>query len=249
MYFMMKKLAAIIILLVNFSLPNAAFSESAPEMRVHFIDVGQGDSILIQTPLDEVILIDGGPPEAGKAVVDYLDKLSIDAIDLLIATHPDIDHIGGLPKVMESVRVKQILDTGIFHMTKAYASYMSQVRKQNIPIRIAEKNERLEIDPTISVEVLNAHNGMKSNNKSSIVLQVSYGEIDFLLMSDVEKEQEREFLKEYDVQAEIIKVGHHGSETSSSLQFLLAVNPEVAILTYSKENNYGHLVKSHQEPE
>ncbi|MBP2078704.1 ComEC/Rec2 family competence protein [Oceanobacillus polygoni] len=232
----------IVIHLCLFTYPIYSHSETAPDMQVHFIDVGQGDSILIETPLDKTILIDGGPPGSGKKIVSYLKNHGIDELDLLVATHPDMDHIGGLPEVMEAVSVNEILDTGKLHPTRTFANYISEIRKQNIPVQIAEKNDSIEIDPLINIEVWNAYEKFKNNNKSSIVLKVSYKEMDFLLMSDVEKQQEKKIMEDYDVESEIIKVGHHGSKTSSSLEFLQEVNPEVAILTYSKDNNYGHPV-------
>jgi competence protein ComEC len=240
----MKKYLVLIMIINSllFVFPSEIYSEQIPDMQVHFIDVGQGDSILIQTPLNRTILIDAGPPEAGEKIVAYLEKLHIDKIDLLVATHPDIDHIGGILKVMKTIEVEEILDTGKLHPTKTFANYISEIRKQKIPVQIAEKNVPIEIDPMITIDVWNAYERYKNNNKSSIVLKLTYGDVDFLLMSDVEQQQEKEFLKEYDVRAEILKVGHHGSKTSSSLNFLKAVNPEVAILTYSKENNYGHPV-------
>ncbi|WP_249872776.1 ComEC/Rec2 family competence protein [Oceanobacillus saliphilus] len=241
----MKRLIGFIMItnLFIFTYPVQGNNDSLPEMQVHFIDVGQGDSILIQTPQNRSILIDGGPPGAGKKILSYLEDLGIEKLDLLIATHPDIDHIGGLPEVIESIKIERILDTGRLHPTQTFANYINQIRNHNIPVQIAEKNVPIELDAMIDIEVWNAYERYKNNNKSSIVLKLSYGEIDFLFMSDVGKEQEKSFLEEYDVQAEIIKVAHHGSKTSSSLRFLQEVEPEVAILTYSKENDYGHPVE------
>ncbi|MBY7142738.1 MBL fold metallo-hydrolase [Virgibacillus sp. NKC19-3] len=222
--------------------PIQIHSESQQDMQVHFIDVGQGDSMFIQTPSDKTILIDGGPPESGKKVVSYLEDHQIDEIDLIIATHPDIDHIGGLPYVMENIDVGQILDSGKLYSTKTYAKYVNQIRKQGIPIKIAEKNELLKVDPLLTIRVLNSYEKEKDNNQSSIVLKITYDDIDFLLMSDVGIEQEKELMEDNELQSEVIKVGHHGSNTSSSLEFLQEVNPEVALLTYSIENDYGHPV-------
>ncbi|WP_067728730.1 ComEC/Rec2 family competence protein [Oceanobacillus damuensis] len=240
----MKKLIGFIMVtnFLIFTYPVQGNNDPLPEMQVHFIDVGQGDSILIQTPQNRSILIDGGPPGSGKKILSYLEELGIEKLDLLVATHPDIDHIGGLPEVLESIEVVEILDTGRLHPTKTFANYINQIRKKNVPVQFAEKNVPIEIDPMIHIEVWNAYERYKNNNKSSIVLKLTYGEVDFLLMSDVEKEQEKSFLEEYEVQAEIIKVAHHGSKTSSSLRFLQEVDPEVAIITYSKENDYGHPV-------
>lgn len=211
-------------------------------MDVHFIDVGQGDSILVQTPSDKNILIDGGPPEAGKEVVAFLEDHNVKKIDLLIATHPDIDHIGGLTRVLKSFEVERIIDSGKLHSTKTYAKYISQILKQRIPVEIAKQNALIKIDPLFKVRILNTHTGNKDNNESSIALKISFKETDFLLMGDVEKEQEKKLLKKYNLQSEIIKVAHHGSSTSTSTEFLEEVNPELAILTYSEKNDYGHPV-------
>lgn len=218
------------------------FAESQKVMDVHFIDVGQGDSILIITPSDKTILIDGGPPEAGKKVVSYLEERNIEEIDLLIATHPDIDHIGGLPHVMKSFEIKQILDSGKLYSTKTYGKYLNQIWKDDIPVKIARKNDQVKIDSLLDIKILNSYEKNRNNNQSSIVLKISYKEIDFLLMSDVEMEQEKALLKHQDLQSEIIKVAHHGSNTSTSLGFLQEVAPQAAILTYSIKNDYGHPV-------
>lgn len=212
------------------------------EMKVHFIDVGQGDSILIQSPSNKNILIDGGPPEAGKRVVDYLTKLNINKLDLLIATHPDIDHIGGLPSVMKSIKVDQVMDSGKFYTTKTYAKYINEIHKQKIPMIIAQQDDHINLDPLLHIQVLNTYERRRNNNQSSIVLKVSFNDISFLLMGDVERAQEKEMLTKYHMKANVIKIAHHGSRTSSTLPFLQAVNPEVAILTYHKRNDYGHPV-------
>ncbi|GAB3804079.1 ComEC/Rec2 family competence protein [Virgibacillus kimchii] len=231
-----------IILLSSTFLPVLTESQSPMDMQVHFIDVGQGDSMLIQTPSNKTILIDGGPPEAGERVVSYLKDQQIESIDLLVATHPDIDHIGGLPQVMKEMEVKNILDSGKLHSTKTYATYLYQIRKQNIPVQIAMEDEKIRLDPELTILVLNTYGATKTNNQSSIALKITYEEVDFLLMSDIEMEQEKELMEEHDVEAEIIKVAHHGSNTSTSFEFLQAVSPETALLTYSEENDFGHPV-------
>src|SRR5690625_787521 len=214
--------------------PVQIYSHESLDLQVHFIDVGQGDSLLIQTPSDKTILIDGGPPEAGDKIVSYLEKQQIESIDLLVATHPDIDHIGGLPYVMKEFKVKNILDSGKLHSTKTYAAYLHQIRKQNIPVQIAMENEKIMLDPKLTIRVLNTYGATKTNNQSSIVLKLTYEEVDFLFMSDIEMEQEKELMQKHNVAAEIIKVAHHGSNTSTSFPFIQDVNPETALLTYSK---------------
>ncbi|MFD1067290.1 ComEC/Rec2 family competence protein [Oceanobacillus locisalsi] len=233
----------LILIIIPFHIPSPIqAAQEMPAMKVHFINVGQGDSILIETPLDRTILIDGGPPEAGEAVVDYIKELRINEIDLMIATHPDVDHIGGLVRVLDEVEVGGVLDIGKLHPTKTFASYMNRIRDLQIPMTVAEKDTPIEIDPMISMDIWNAAQPLTSPNASSLVIKLNYGETDMLFMGDVGKKEEKEMMKKHDVDAEVIKIGHHGSNTSSSMPFLKAVDPEFAFLTYSKDNNYGHPV-------
>lgn len=242
----MSKINGLLILLIFIGFVMIPFTytsaEQQPEMKVHFINVGQGDSMLIETPSDKTILIDGGPPESGKKVVSYLKKHNVKKIDLLIATHPDIDHIGGLTHVMKSIKVAKVLDSGKLYSTKTYARYMKQIDKQKIPLEVAKENELIKLDRRMTIRVLNTYSGKRNNNQSSIALKISFKDIDFLLMADVERKQEKRLLSKYNLEADILKVAHHGSNTSSSLDFFKKVKPKVAILTYSKQNNYGHPV-------
>ncbi|WP_145542955.1 ComEC/Rec2 family competence protein [Virgibacillus sp. SK37] len=241
----MKKLNVALTFILFFItvVPPNINAEAPPFMEVHFIDVGQGDSILVETPNDKTILIDGGLPKAGNKVVSYLKKQKIKEIDLLIATHPDYDHIGGLIHVMKSFEVKQILDTGKIHLTRAFAKYAAEIRKQGIPKKVAKPNQRIQLDSDLTIQVLNAYQKDQSNNESSIVLKMTYNEMDFLFMGDATIKQEKKLMEKYDIQSEIMKVAHHGSDTSTSLEFLREVNPQIAILTFSVDNDYGHPVE------
>ncbi|GIO27866.1 ComEC/Rec2 family competence protein [Ornithinibacillus bavariensis] len=241
-----KRLFALIML---FFLVFAAVDKSptyakqlAKKMDVHFINVGQGDSIFIKTPNGKNILIDAGPPRAGKIVVQYLKGLGVDKLHLVIATHPDRDHIGGLPAVLNTFEVEHILDSGKLHVTRAYASYMNEVRRQEIPMTIAKVGKHISIDPLLDFRILNGYGKRKSNNQSSIALKLSYNDVDFLFLGDIEDRQEKKIAQKYDVRAEIIKIAHHGSKTSSSSKFLEEVDPSVAIISYSKFNRFGHPV-------
>lgn len=236
-------LLMMLVLLIGLSPAAGAQKKAGPYMKVHFINVGQGDSTLIETPNGKKILIDGGPPEAGTRILEYLREHRIHKLDLLIATHPDVDHIGGLVTVIPKIKIKRVLDSGKLHSTQTYKNYLKLIRKNKIPFDIATQNEFIEIDPAITIQVLNAYDRAKeNNNEASIVLKLEYKEIDFLLMADAEIEQEKEIMKQYDMEAEILKVGHHGSNTSTSYNFLQAVRPQTAILTYHVKNHYGHPV-------
>lgn len=215
---------------------------SALDLDIHFIDVGQGDSILIKTPSEQTILIDGGPREAGKRVVHYLQQQGVTEIDLVVATHPDIDHIGGLLDVLDHFPVRRILDSGKHHTTKTYKEYVQKIWHKKIPVQIAKLYDYIKVDPEVTLQVLNTSSTYKTNNNSSIVLRMTYKDLRFLFMGDLEKEAEKRLTQRTNIEADIIKIAHHGSNTSSSLSFLQRVNPKIAILTYGRENEFGHPV-------
>lgn len=232
-----------IIFFFTYVLMDSVYSEQLPkEMKVHFIDVGQGDSILVETPNDKYILIDGGRPEYGKKVLNYLEEQRVKKLDLIIATHPDFDHIGGLIDVMKRIEVTQIIDSGKLHNTKTYARYLNQIRKQDILLNLAVENETIDIDSDLDIRIINTHGKGKNNNQSSIALKIAYKDMNFLFMGDIGKKQEKRLIEKYELQADIIKIAHHGSKTSSSMEFLKKVNPKVALLTYKKRNQFGHPV-------
>lgn len=237
-----KRFVIVISFFVNilFSINVTAHSEVQDVMHVHFIDVGQGDSIFIQTPTNKHILIDGGSLAAGEKVVHYLQEQNVQTIDLLIATHPHIDHIGGLIDVIDTFTIEQMIDSGQIHVTKTFAQYLGRILRDNIPLTVAKSGDFITIDPFLTIEVLNSYHVGESINNSSIVLRITYDQLTFLLMSDIEKAKEEALLKKYALDAHIIKVAHHGSQTSSTEKFIKQVNPQVAILTYGKENRFGH---------
>lgn len=227
----------VFLLFIVYTSPTYAAENS---MKVHFINVGQGDSILIQTPEKSNILIDGGPPEASDSLTHYLKEQGVTTLDLLIATHPDIDHIGGLLSIIQRFPVKEVWDSGKFYYTRTYHRYFRQIKKRNIPLYVAKLHTVKSLADQVSLTVLNANSIMKTNNQSSLALQLTYNQIDFLLMADIEKKQELNIIQRTDVASEIIKIAHHGSDTSSSFAFLQAVDPDIAILSYDTNNKYGH---------
>jgi competence ComEA-like helix-hairpin-helix protein len=210
-----------------------------PEMKVHFINVGQGDSSLIVSPNGKTMLIDGGDRGAGDEVVSYLNQLGIYTIDLMVSTHPDEDHIGGLIDVLQQVKVNKVLLSGKEHTTDTYMEYMSLIDQKNIPVNFAIEGNYVNFDEDLKVEVLNSTSGSSSLNEASVVLKLTYGTVDFMLTGDAFVENELDMVRDYNVEAEILKVGHHGSNTSTSATFLNEVDPEVGILSYG-DNSYGH---------
>ncbi|MBA7676002.1 hypothetical protein ES703_84242 [subsurface metagenome] len=211
------------------------------ELRVHFIDVGQGDSILIDLG-DIEMLIDGG----GKSpsVVSYIDDYIDGVLEVIVATHPHADHIGGLIDVLAAFEVDEIWLNGDTSTSQTYSQFMSAVNSEGAQVYKARRGDTIEVND-LAFNVLHPASLDDTINNNSIVLRLNHGEIDFLFMGDAEKEAEASMLAAGVVpDVEILKVGHHGSRTSSSAQFLNAVNPEVAIYMAGEGNSYGH---PHQE--
>lgn len=213
---------------------------SGKEMTVHFIDVGQGDSILIVSPNNKTMLIDGGTKSAGNDVIQYLHSQNVKQLDYVVATHPDADHIGGLISVLNSISIKQFIDSGKVHTSATFEEMLGLIQEKNIPYTVPQKDDTIPLDKELEINVLNADGNASDNNDASIVLKVTYGEVSFLLTGDAGIEIEEEMLKSEDVSATILKAGHHGSNTSSSLNFIKAVGPKATILSYGQDNSYGH---------
>lgn len=210
------------------------------ELKVHFIDVGQGDSILIQSPNGKNMLVDGGPKSGGKHVVEYLKGKGVKKLDYVVATHPDADHIGGLIEVLNTFNVTNFVDSGFVHTSQTYYELLTLIDKKNIKFSVAEELDKIALDPHIIIRVLYADENAKESNEASIVLKATYNKVSFLLMGDADTAIEDYIRGKYDVSATVLKNGHHGSNTSSSAAFISNVSPKVAILSYGKNNSYGH---------
>lgn len=219
--------------------------ETAPEgqLAVHFIDVGQGDAIFIETPRQN-ILIDGG--ECGSGVAGYLISRGVRNLDLVIGTHPHSDHIGGLIEVLREIKVKEVIDPGVVHTTKTFEEYLTLIDEQEI--KFTEGRAGLSRDLGGGAAMLLLHPASPSSsqlNNASITARVDFGQVSFLLTGDIESAAEREILERGgNPAATVLKVSHHGSKDSTTPEFLDAVRPEVAVIMCGSGNSYGH---PHQE--
>lgn len=209
-------------------------------LTVHFIDVGQGDSILVQTPNGRTMLVDGGKKEAGEDVIAYLKSLQIDEINVIVATHPDYDHIGGLIDVIDHFRIGQFINSGKVHTTETYEKLITKIFTNNIPYVEVKTGNSIFLDENVSINILHADGDADENNDSSIVIHIKYDDVSFLLTGDATTKIEDKLISLYDVSSTILKAGHHGSSTSTSSKFLEAVQPAVTILSYGKDNLFGH---------
>ena len=212
------------------------------ELSVHFIDVGQGDSILVDLGETE-ILIDGGGKSPG--VVRYLNDYVDGPLDAMVATHPHADHIGGLIAVLGAFDVEQIWLNGDSSSSQTFGQFMDRVDGEGASVHEAQRGHSIEVG-TLTFHVLHpARPLLHDTNNNSIVLRLTYGSVDFLFTGDAEKEAEAGILGSgLTVQADILKVGHHCSRTSSSQQFLDSVQPKIAVYMAGQGNSYGH---PHQE--
>ena len=190
-------------------------SEESPageNLSVHFLDVGQGDSILLEYD-EKFMLIDAGESDQGEVVSEYLQDQGIQTLDYVIATHPHSDHIGGMADILNNFQVEHFIDSGYPHSSKTYENMLTTIDKKNIPFEVAQAGQTIDLEPAVDIEVLNPSSTYSNElNENSIVLKVTYGDISFLLMGDAGLETEERIMKAgYDVNADILKVGHHAS--------------------------------------
>jgi len=208
-------------------------------LKVHFIDVGQGDAILIQTPEGLTVLIDGGDVDSN--IVQYLQSVGIQRIDEMIATHPHSDHIGGLVQVLKTYPVTRVITNGEAHTTSVYENFLDAISAAQTQYVEAKRGNLIEVG---SLDILVFHPAGITNpdlNENSLVLQFTYGATTFLLMGDSGAETEADLLVSgLPLKANILKVGHHGSASGSTPAFLNVVRPNVAVYMAGINNSYGH---------
>lgn len=215
-------------------------SASGVQVKVHFIDVGQGDSIYIQLPGNNDILVDGGDNSKGSVVVSYLKNQGVDDIELMIATHMHADHIGGLDDVLAAFGVEAVVDDGMAADTATYRDYRAAVLAEGCRYETV-KSGRSWAFGSCALKVLGPVRDHNDANNNSVVCLLDCGEVEFLFAGDAGAEAEAEAdLVGRPIASEILKVGHHGSRTSTSQAFLDAVNPEVAVISVGAGNRYGH---------
>lgn len=219
--------------------PQQVVPVSSEKLQVHFIDVGQGDAILVDLEETE-ILIDGGSRSPG--VASYINQYVDGTLEVMVATHPHVDHIGGLIEVLDKFEVKQLWHNGDKSDSATYKNFMAAVQSENAEIHLARLHDVITADG-LSFYVHNPSRIFNNTNNNSIVLHLTHGNTDFLFTGDVEMEAEGAMMALSSVpvpDVEILKVGHHGSKTSSSKNFVAITRPEVAVYMAGEGNNYGH---------
>lgn len=216
------------------------------KLAVHFIDVGQGDSMLLQLPNNQTMLVDAGPNEAGSTVVSYLQQQGVKKIDYLVATHPHADHIGGMDTVIQAFEIGKVYMPRVTTTTESFESVLRSLQAKGLKITPAKAGLTVLDQNSLKIDFLApCGSGYEDLNNWSAVLKVQYGNNFFLLTGDAQSESEQEMLASgANLKADVLKVGHHGSHSSTTPTFLKAVSPKNAVISVGAGNDYGH---PHQE--
>jgi len=210
-------------------------------MVTHFIDVGQGDCILIQVNKKN-LLIDSGTGDSYTKVIRYLKNNNITKLDYIIATHPHDDHIGGMASIIKAFKIGDFYAPKITASSEAFEDMIRALKSKNLKIKIAKPNIALDLGPDTSCLMLAPNKTeYKDTNNYSCVLKITYKNSNYLFTGDVQEISEEEILhKGYDLHAEVLKVAHHGSSSSTTQKFLNKVSPKIAVISCGAYNSYGH---------
>jgi competence protein ComEC len=212
-------------------------------LAVDYLDIGQGDSILIRDN-GKTMLIDAGTADSEETLLSDLQARGITTIDVLLATHPHADHIGSMAAVLQNLDVKQIYMTECVHTTATFERLLDAIEEKGLQATQAKAGQRFTLG-NAQILLLAANNGQKDMNNNSIVLRLTHEGNKFLFTGDASAEEEKILCGSgYSLRADVLKVGHHGSATSSSRQFLEAVRPEDAVISVGAGNTYGHPAKT-----
>lgn len=256
-------IAAIVLLLLSTTGCTVRFEETSPaistpaaerangnqpNLKVTYMDVGQADSILIQIPNGKSILIDAGNNEDSEMIISYLRKQGIRRLDIVIGTHPHEDHVGSLDKVIQTFEVGEIIMPKVTTNTQTFKEVLTAIQDKGLKIKEAKAGLKLELgstgveSPQISAELLAPRsNHYEDMNNYSAVLRLAYGQNIFLFTGDAENVAEDEMLaSSSNLKADVLKVGHHGSNSSTTSEFLNKVSPKYAVFSVGKDNTYGH---------
>lgn len=243
----MKKIAFVVgIIVVLFTISFLGFLDinSTPtELEVHFIDIGQGDSILVRTPSGKNMLIDSGSGKETDALMYYLSKEGIKKFDIVIATHPDEDHIGSMAKIIESYSIDAFYMPEKSHNTDAFIKMVQSLREKQVTVHKPVADTVLPFDENMELFLLNPSDRVYSdNNNYSVVAKLTYKNNSFLFTGDIDSEVEKDLVHSFGekLNSDVLKLAHHGSASSSSKKFLESVSPTVAIVSAGIDNKYNH---------
>ena len=247
------KLLAVFLLIISVngcnsyaSLDNSGVNKSNEDkLVVHYIDVGQGDSTFIELPNDEVMLIDAGENEYSEIIDNYISNLGYERIDYVIGTHPHSDHIGGMEDIINSYDIGKVYMPKASSNTKTYLNLLQSIKNKGLKIDTGKSGVNIIDEGNLKIDIIApVKDSYDDLNNYSVVVKLAYGNNSFIFMGDAEKKVENEIMDNVKdssyLRSDVIKVGHHGSGTSSGMDFLKAVQPKYAIVSVGKDNKYGH---------
>lgn len=213
------------------------------EIVVYFIDVGQGDAELIMTSDGKTVLIDSGTPESRTVLTGYLKEQGVKKIDYFVLTHPHADHIGGAAAVLDAFDVVNVIMTDAPTTTSTYKKVLQKIDEKDCGVIFAEAGKEYSLGEA-KITILGPVSDYSDDlNNTSIVLRLTYGRTAFMFTGDAEKKAEQDMLTKFPAsyfRADVLKLGHHGSSTSTSDGWFFAVSPEYAVISCGRNNDYGH---------
>ena len=236
---------ALLLLVTTIFLFSQDFKNSRRDLTFAMLDIGQGDALFIESPTGTQILVDAGPP---RKILGQLSKVMSPfdrTLDGIIMTNPDQDHIGGFADVLKTYKVDMAFEPGTINDSKTYQNLQAEIKNKNIPNILAKKGMRLHIGGGAVIDILFPDQDVRTwaNNDGSIVARLSYGSTSVMLTGDSTMATEKIILggnSAAALKSTVLKVGHHGSRTSTSGEFVKAVSPSYALISDGKDNNYGH---------
>lgn len=233
-------LLCIVFLFISACVPTVSLNDG--KLRVEFIDVGQGDSIFIRTPDNKTMLIDAAESDEFEKIDSILREYGVQKLDVVVATHPHADHIGGMKKVVEKYEIGTFYIPGVSHDTATFKKLLEAMKKNGCKTVKATAGVDVPFGDEVSVSLLApVKDKYEDLNNYSAVMRLEYKESSFILTGDAESLAEKDILEnDSNLNADVLKLGHHGSSTSSSDEFLDAVDPNVAIISAGEGNKYGH---------
>lgn len=244
--------AALILLGLSGAAPGSASAKppagarAEDELRIHFLDVGQGDGALLVSPAGKSVLVDAGPTEADRVVLDALRREGVGRLDLVLLTHPHLDHFGGLRSVLREVPAGLLLDPGFDHPGETYRRLLAWLEETKTPYKVARAGRKIDLGGGATLTVLAPRDPLFSGTRSdananSVVARLDYGTVSVLFTGDAEEETEARLLADgASLGVTVLKVAHHGSAHSTSSRFLAATKPKAAVASAGRDNDYGH---------
>ena len=217
----------------------SAAPNSESKLIVHFLDVGQGDSIFIELPNGKTMLVDAGENYHGQGIIDYVQTIGYHKLDYVVATHPHEDHIGSMPYIVRNFEIGSIYMPDVTANTATFESLLKAIKAKGMRVKNGRTGVHIIKDGELTADIIAPDKPDESNlNNSSIVLLLTFGNVSYLLTGDAETKELNAIRA--DMHATVLKAGHHGSKTSTTQTLLKKISPSVTVISCGKNNDYGH---------